>query len=390
MTRTVFLAICLLPLSAAPLRAQDGGMEEFEEVDPYTEGDPEKMEALGYLSYGPFAWRGALRTPDVQELLGDPPILWVETEHFRIGSTLGSYRLGADPDEKDRIEEEFDQLKEKLGRFRPPRKKVDPWLRLHLYALRLEGLVADFHRDFGLEPADYEAVGPYLGQKKKHLVLLCQRDSELGRYVKHVYNGVAQTSYRSAWGGNDNVFFGSSFESIELSWAGVTRDVPFDAILHTQLTVAIASSLVDSYRACAYGSPRWLSYGLAYVYGRRVHPRWVWMFGHESNIPREGDWEWEPRVAGLVRNDFFAGAETMFGWEGQEGLKVRDHLIAWSKVDHLLRGCEGDRAGFLGAVSVRAATPAVQTKALEAHLELTPADWDETWARWVKKNYSKR
>ncbi len=61
-------------------------------IDPYTKNDPERMRKAGYVSFGPFEF-GELGSKNitsehVEDHLFYARIIWVETAHFRIGSTL--------------------------------------------------------------------------------------------------------------------------------------------------------------------------------------------------------------------------------------------------------------------------------------------------------------
>ena len=70
-------------------------------LDPYTGGKPERLAALGYRSFGPYVFCQAT-TEGVCSRLGDVPILWVETQHFRLGSALEEYKP-EDPKELDEL-----------------------------------------------------------------------------------------------------------------------------------------------------------------------------------------------------------------------------------------------------------------------------------------------
>ncbi len=385
---------------AVPSSAQDkDGMEEFEEVDPYTRGEPERMKRLGYVSYGPFVWRDGDSTLAVQESMGGMPILWVETEHFRIGSSLVTYKLSGDKEEKARLQEEIGRLRKKLGKLKTPKKELDPWLRLHLWAQRAEELYASFHADFGLAPADYAEKGPYLGKTDKFLLLLCQRKSEFNRHVRTYLQVDTNHAYRYDWA-DGGMFYGANVEVMKESWDSPAGK-PFDAILHGKVVAGLVTNFVDGYRQNRYGSPRWLAYALPHVYVRRIDPRWVNAVGYEEGRSiREEDYKWEPRVASLVKNKFFASTEEMFGWAKYEDMNTRDHLVAWSRLEYLLNEAEGDRRGFLTALcdvapegtpeAQQAALVERQTKALAECFGMTPEELDKAWARWVKKTYKKR
>ncbi|MEM7305979.1 MAG: hypothetical protein AAF682_04880 [Planctomycetota bacterium] len=394
----VFAALVLF--APAPVLAQDKtGMEEFEEVDPYTRGEPELMDRLGYVSFGPFHWRDGDSTTAVQENMGGVPMLWVETEHFRIGSTLNTYKLSGDADEKTRLKKELARLKEKLGKLKAPKRELDPWLRLHLFAQRAEELYAAFLTDFDLRPQDFSELGPHLGQPHKFPILLCERMSEYSRHMSTYVGVQSETLYR--WGWYESCMgFGINVERLRQAWSG-GGDIPFDTVLYCRLAASLSINFIDGFRGCFYGAPTWLARAHAHRSVRSIDPRWVNEAGYRDgqNI-REDDYKWEPRVQKLVKNDFFAPSMEMFAWKAYADMDVRDHMVAWSRLDYLLDEAEGDRRGFLldlcqpapsgDEEQSRALMVARQTKSLSERFEFLPEELDKSWARWVKKTYSKR
>src|SRR5687768_15467506 len=145
----------LAPL-LSPVRAQeDSKPEPFEAVDPYSRGEPALLDRAGYVSLGPFPWCQGMTTDDLARELGGIPILWVETEHFRIGSTLSAYKVPSDRVERKRLEEELAAIRATFPDSKPSMAKLDPWLRLHLYARRIEAVYDEFQRAFSLRDADF-------------------------------------------------------------------------------------------------------------------------------------------------------------------------------------------------------------------------------------------
>ena len=357
-----------------PAVAQDGdGMEEFEEVDPYTEGEKERMALLGYTTFGPFQWKGGDSTTLVQQNLGDMPMLFVETEHFRIASSLTSYTIPNDKEEKDRIKDELKALKKKLGnKFKPPKKKLDPWLRLHLYAQRAEALYDQFLEDFGLTEKHFEDLGPNLGSNGKFYLLLCQRKSEYSRHMKTYCDIEIEEHYR--WNWDDSFGFGANMEVLKARFIGVEDPMPFDSILYCEMASSLAMNFANAYRRNFWGAPFWLSTGLSHVYTRRIDPRWVTAFGlRPGQVTQEDDYEWESRVANLVKNEFWVTTAQMFEWLEYGELNVRDHMIAWSRLDFLLSEIEGDHAGFLRAVCVLRPNGDADTRKKAMSERCTPA-----------------
>src|SRR5687767_12703325 len=100
--------LSLLGASAAarPQDESDTSLEEFDKLDPYTKADKAVMARLGYVSFGPFHWAGDQSSLDVQDALGGVPMIFIETAHFRLASTLETYRLIGDRPERESLEGE--------------------------------------------------------------------------------------------------------------------------------------------------------------------------------------------------------------------------------------------------------------------------------------------
>lgn len=399
---------------AFPQKNDKKGMEEFDEVDPYTEGEREKMKALGYISFGPFRWGYGDMTSEVAEKLGGTPMIFVETAHFKIGSTLTTYEIPPDSDEKKKLKEEFKRLKKRLGKLKAPRSKIDPWLRLHLIAQRAEEVYESFRSDIGFDEADFGKNAATFGQKEKFKVLLFQRKSEFGRYLKSYHKEEGAFAWRRGVPG-DCMVFAANHEDFFQRWTD-PQDEPLDAMLHCQMIAGLVSNFLEGWREKNYVAPAWMSYALGHLYVRRVDPRWITAAGHRQDANRrEGDWKWAKAVYSLVKNDFYVSTEDMFGWQKYEDMNSRDHMIAWSKLDYLMSQHQGDgrfEEFFTMLVnkpvnsSNRRKKPKVapeeaeakkaaelrqrQERALAGAFGLTAAELDEAWSAWVKKAYRKR
>jgi hypothetical protein len=80
--------------SAADARAP------FPKVDPYTLGEAETLARVGHASFGPFLWGDGHSTAQVEQELGGVPLIWVETAHFKLGSSLPEYTDAKDIGER--------------------------------------------------------------------------------------------------------------------------------------------------------------------------------------------------------------------------------------------------------------------------------------------------
>ncbi|MEM9801845.1 MAG: hypothetical protein AAGA20_16080 [Planctomycetota bacterium] len=381
----VLSALVLLPALGL---AQDEGMEEFDEVDPYTEGDPKKLGRLGYVRVGSFVWEGAERTEHVQETLGGLDVLWVETEHFRIGSSLGTYAIPADRAEKKKLKEELDRFGDKLGRFKRPKRRLDPWIRIHLLALLSEELYDSYVADFGLEEEDGEPNA--MGHPQKFNLLVCQRKSELGRYLRAYEQGANDFAYRTGHHGK-SMFFGINAEAIAEGYDGDPSQ-PYDTMLHALVAQGLARNFADGHLQKLFECPEWFSMGLGHVYVRRIDERFV-QTGATSRSTDDEHWKWDERVGNLVKNEFFAKMTDMIRWERGREWNEREHMVAWSKVECVIERLDGSGAMFLaGLVTPVADQPAGtpdelllrQARAFDTQLDLTPDAFDGEWMDWVR------
>lgn len=375
------------------------GMEVFEEEDPYTKGDAELVKALGYVKLGHGKWHGGDDTKALQQNMGGIEMLFVETEHFRIASSLGTYEIPNNREERDKIKAEIKRLKQKLGRIKVPKNELDPWLRLHLYAQRVEDLYAAFCADFGLTPEDFGPLVPHMGYPQKIRVVVCQRKSEFGRYVRHYHDSTVEYSYRNI-SPRDSLAVAANLEALTEGWER-EDDVPFDTFLHNIVVSSLTTTFMDSHNGTAYTAPRWFVYGMSHWHLRRVDPHWTYADGRQPGQGEDKEqWDWEPRVYKLVKNEFFAGAQDMFAWKDYPDLHQRDHMISWSKTEFLMTELEGDRKAFLNAVCRQLSKYGSnigdqglmerQVTALQECFGLTPEEFDAAWSKWVLKNYRRK
>ena len=399
------LSFAALALGLPPAIQEDTAAEDFEEVDPYTEGDPQRMQDLGVLSFGPFFWSETRTTTDVEQIVGTDEILFVETAHFRLASTLGTYEQGGDKVEKARLREELGRMGRSNRKIKAKIKDrdADPWLRALLYAQRLEDTYAEFVDLFELRADEFPSApvdpekphpmgrGPYLGQVEKFTILLSGNASGYGRYAEAVLG--IKDDYMRRWIFSDCMFYGVSFETLR----GFERKL--DICLHVNVVGSVVLNLLDGFRASEMAVPEWFKYGLAHWFTRRIDSRWNnWGAGGPSVPDMDRQWEWKPRVRGLVANDSEVPWTNMLEWVEFDDLKPRDHMVAWSRVGWLVEEKpKGLRELLMGLTEVLPvekeerleASVAQQVKALDAAYGKTAAELDEEWRKFVLRKYPK-
>src|SRR5262249_2957097 len=135
-------------------------------VCPYCKNDPKILAGAGLVGHGPMPF-GKTTSDDVKKFLSYASPIFLESQHIRIASTLEGFQVP----EKDfkKMEIELAELKKKLPAVNDKVKFIDPWLRIHLYGMRLEkryqrflDLIKMKDSDFG--PRDFGK--PYHGEGK--------------------------------------------------------------------------------------------------------------------------------------------------------------------------------------------------------------------------------
>ena len=397
-----FLAV--LALSGFPVA--QGEIKPFPKIDPYTKDAPDAKTKAGYSSFGPFRFGDAHTTTQIEETLGGIPLIWVETEHFKLGSGLPEYTLGDDAQEKERLREELERLAERLPDVKPKSKKIDPWLRLHLYAQRLEELYRKFLAEFDLEesqfpnaPPDpkkrrtgpYMGEGRYLGMSSKYTVLLFDKKSALSRYSSvHVGREFAGPT-RWHFATIDSWLFASANEFLEGLYAN-------DSALACDVLSGVSQNLALGFRGYRAALPFAVTEGIAHWFSRKFDPRYHIFSGtDQTKIRVKEEWNWAPLVRARVEHKVFPTLDQMLGWGDAEALEWADHLMVWSRMDCWLAREDGLAGRLLHALKEPPATEltpeGVANRAREVIEKTTGSDLDQLdtqWSEWVLKTYPKK
>lgn len=362
MTFRVLVLSLLTTASAAAQRASEPPTAASQ--DPYTRGEAKAMQSAGVLAYGPFPWTATVRTEDVDKVLGERRIRWIETAHFVLGSTLPAANAPAEPDARKRMNTELARMRKRHGKFPERASKLDPWLRLHLYAHRLEELYAEMAQLVGHDPA----APTHLGQSGKFPVLLLQKKSDAARYLDRFCGFQSQTSQRCEYGTGQRGFV-----------LVAEGDEPYDeATVHAQLRFFAVQTFCD-----ALGDPPyWLALGLAHWFERQV-PCILMMatIKDDESVDEQSQNDWGPKIRKRAQHEELLipfhelATKTDFGYWA--------HVQAWSRVDFLMEIDRARLGAFLAAL--QRGGLARQVEQLEAVFGLTPEDFDTKWRAWLRK-----
>ncbi len=390
-------------VAQAPVPATSA--KDWPPTDPYTQGDRAAMKKAGYESFGPFPFGTDHTSRDVMVLLGTEPILWIETEHFRIGCALSPLSLKNDEPWRDEwlssLRQELRRLQARLPRVKTDVKELDPWLRAHLIAQRCEDLYADARKNFGLaeftfpvapdDPKDAEhfrGTGRHFGMREKFAILLLRRASSHARYTR-AYQGSEMADplrYHDAKFGC--LYWGASEETANGLFA---QDYP----LHSHLAFNVANNLYTAYRGFSHELPAWLVTGLSHWHARRVTPRFPAYDRRDDDDkdPRSPFWDWDKRIPGLIKNQSFEPVAALFDRTTAGTFGVEQHMQSWSLADFLLAEHKEKAMQFVHLLKEpmhareRAPTDLQlrirQIDALQQCLGWTPAQLDEAWRAWA-------
>ena len=399
-----WLHACLFAaLLAAPAPAQDKAPAKDDDevkkagpVDPFTGGDKAAMAAAGIVAYGPLPWADGQRTDDVDRVLGEGRVLWLETEHFRIGYNLKSAAWPDDAAAKKALAEEIKALRRKLPKVPEKPKRLEPWLRLHLAAARCEKAYGEFLQLIGSTDAEWrkaDSPGPYLGLPDKFLVLLFQKKSDLARYVDRFCNRKEESSLR---------YYHDKSRQMLLALAAEGLEGFDESGVRGHMVYCLWHNLMSGLQGYAYPLPLWFAEGVAHWYGRRVESQFLNIqIKDDEAVADEKQNNWPLKVRRRAQYDgaWFPFA-TMAEWAKWQDLGYHAHSQAWSRMDFLMQA-DAEKVGLMlrklksvppdGGFDAQA--PKIRALAQKLLFELFAFDaatFDQKWREWVLKTYPKK
>lgn len=351
------LGLCVMLGLAGAVRGQ--GQRVKAGPDPYTNNQPKLLAKAGYANLGPFEFGTKQTTGTIEELLGTEPLMWVETEHFKLGCSLPPIALKGREDWRPAWRKQIDAELKELRRVFPGIKKkvkvLDPWLRTHLYAMRLEKIYDEVCEVLGVDdtwfptrpgeaiaPKEYRGIGPFFGMKNKLTVLLLRTGASHARYMRAYHGFEMKEPMRMHDVEYSCMYWGCSTET-----AGGLFHI--DHALHANLAFNVAHNLYTSFRGFGHELPAWVVTGLGHWHARKVTPRFpTYDRQHDKDEdPRSAFWEWDVRVHGLVKNNVFEEVAPFIDRLDAGKFRVEQHMQSWALVDFLIKHKHPQLRAFL-------------------------------------------
>jgi hypothetical protein len=380
--------------------------------DPYTKNDPELIKKAGYVRYGPFEYGDPVgkiphTTDDIDKVLAFDKLVWIETPHFKLGCSLAEWTVPEESETKKKILGELTRLKERLPGINTTVKILDPWLRAHLFAMRLEDTYKQFQELIGYTdkdfPVDQKSVttggkfmgyGPHLGQNGKYCVLITNKATSYGEYLnKFIGKNYVMDQRHNFKEKRDSLFFGTA---ADIDKGG---DKKHDTSIHCRVTFSVTINLLDGYKHYSYDLPVWMREGLGHWFERRISTQYNSYDrdeGSDSDAREETDFEGHARK--LVTLNKFTPFSEAGKWRHYGDIKFNDHVAVWSRIDFMIATDKKKFGDFLEVMKsmVNPTTFApdnnnmvdVQRDALQKIYGFSARGFDEKWREWVLKTYA--
>lgn len=404
------LALALLCFaSAQPLFGQKKQRVPKWRIDPYTKGDAEAMKKAGVVAYHPITFGEqagkAVSTERIEEELGRAKLLWMETEHFRIGSSLPAWSIPAsDRKVKKKIEGELQRLKKKLPKINHKTRRLTRWLRVHLFAQRCEETYAKFMKRLGATEASfpktrktfinnkYFGEGPYLGQPEKFLVLMFEKQSDFTRYLT-LFIGREQ-AFAQRWN-----FKNTGALIIATSSELEDGRLKHDTSMHCHIVWNVVHNMISGYRFYSYDLPVWFCEGMAHYWAKEVDEDRALDFDQNESarakVLRTG--KWKPKVRRWLDHKKSRPLSELISLRDYGQLNKYDHVRCYSLVDWMMAQGDEKFAAFMNSVKgyvdpktgLATAKEVInlQRKGLRSAYSVSPIQLEEKWRKWVLKTY---
>lgn len=383
-----------LSLAAGAAPAAQSKASNDPSTCPYCEGDPELMAKAGIVSHGGFEF-GTTDTAGTEGVIPTSDIRWIETEHFELGFALGSYKVTQS--EKKKIRAELTELAEVLPAVQPKEKVLDPWLRTHLFAQRLEKTWDRFLEIMQVSEDDfpdadtpwmvgepYRGEGPYLGQKGKYEVLVVPTEAVHVMYLRDQFGLSFRKTQR--WNVVDR-------DTLTLIIHAQDGDLRVDTSLHGHVVFNLAINMLDGYKHYSYDTPNWIREGLAHFMEREISTEYNSFDSGEgaiANMTRKSDWI--PEVKKMIRAQGAPRMAELLALRSFAEFELEHHFATWSMTVYLIQehaagyACLNDRLhGLVGDDGI-ADSSKMEDKHRDAFKEclgMSYVEFDRAWAEWA-------
>jgi hypothetical protein len=384
----LLLLAAVIAVAPQPARAQ----KPKTDVCPWCKNDPDTMKKAGIVTHGPMPIGPKTSTELAAELPG-PQWIFLETEHIRWASSLPA--VVVELADQERVEAELARLRLLLPDVPQKVKKLDPWLRLHLIAMKGEEFYARFEKllavtddQFGVPRTDgapFMGDGKYLGEKNKFEVVLHASHITHNQFTKDFSGTQVTGSLR--WHFPDHRML--------VSIPCEDPDYKKDRLLFPHVVHNLSHLFLSAYKHFTYYPPAWIDEGVALAMEKEIDPRSMTNEGEEGTLhDRVSPPDWDVEVRKMIaRGRHKHMAELMYVKELGE-LDSDALYTCWSIARFWMETRPADLAKFLGGVKGQLDAngqpsgkdlPDLQRRLLKEICGWTPSGLDEEWKTWATR-----
>ncbi|MCC7170923.1 MAG: hypothetical protein IT459_10775 [Planctomycetes bacterium] len=360
-------------------------------VCPYCKDDAALLAASGVSTHAP-ATIGAGTREEFEAKLVGPAWIFAETAHLRIAFAPGPSNV--DQGDRKAIDAELDKLRAVLPSVPVKPKKLDPFLRLHLIALRAERLYARVQEVLRVTDSDFpeqrEAGKPYmgngrfLGEKDKFELVIHATVAQHRAFTRELAGVEVTDALR--WHVNSAHKLLASIPAAEAEF----RD---DRWLFPHIAHNLTHLMFCAYKHYSYDPPPWLDEGLALAMEKEIELVAQTLEGEEGTL-RDVKTPSDPWAAAkkLGLSGKVKGLAELLYAKNHTELTPERALLAWTMVRFLIdehgdafARFAGDIKGQLGADGRPSGANLVdlQREKLREHFQWTPQQFDEAWKAWL-------
>lgn len=386
MRRGLMLAAAVLA-AAAPLAAQ-GRAKRVCTVC----GNDAALLARNGMNHGPFPFGKSSSDAIEKQYLFLP--VWIETPHVRMGVDLDTWKVPEE--ERKAYRAELEELAKKWPAIDPKKTTLDPWLRAHLLADRVERFYSRFMTLMGSNDGLFSdpdknlmsGWGRYAGEGDKYELMIFRGRSLYGEYMQN--NWGLKYIKPQRWNNieRDCLWFGFCQEEDEIR---------HDQHVHNMVLHNLAHNLMDGYCHYSYEMPVWITEGFAHWAELENDPRFH-MFDFVEGVFQEprnvSNWPGEVRKM-VAAGDIVPFTQLLYRKSFAE-LDFDDHLMAWSKIDFLIKTDPVKFGQFITTLKSRrdergysdgSKMDDAQRDALKKYYGWTWQQAEDQWKEWVLANY---
>lgn len=363
------------------------------EICPWCKNDPALMKKAGIVSHGPITI-GPRGSEAIESSLPAGQWVFIETAHIRWGSSLPA--MVVELEDKKRVMAEVARLREVLPMVPAEPRKLDPFLRAHLLAMKGEELYARFEKILAVSDADFPdkrsadrpfmGDGRFLGEKDKYEVVIHSTHANHRAFTKDFCGSEVTASLR---------YHFPDLHKIILSVPAVDPDLKKDKWLYPYIAHNLTHMFFCGYKHFSYDPPAWIDEGLACALEKEIEPQSTTNEGEEGSMSDlKGPRDWNAAMKKLIAMGKQKSLAELMHVQRIDGFELDGKMTSWSMVRFMLDTQPEAFAKLLGAVKGQLDErgypsgkdlPDLTRRSMKDQMHWTTVAFDEAWKAWAVK-----